>query len=549
MSESAAPPEPVPGPKPIAKWPATGLAFLSGFLYFVAFPGIDVWPLAFFALVPLIVALRGQTARRATWLGWVAGFTMTMCGFYWLLEMLKTFSGFSTPLCLLFMSILCAYQAGRIALLGWLTARAEARGYPFFLVFALAMVASELTFPLLFPWTYAATVHQLPVLLQLAELGGPFLPTLMLVCVNLAVAEFVFARMQKRAPRIRLALVLASTLVVAGLYGLIRIPMVDARVSEADKVEVGLVQANMSLMGKRRNKAEGLRRHMTLTRQLLREGPLDLVVWSETSVMSPQQEEFAPLTYKMQFAEKLGVPAIFGAVLVRKVDDERRYVLFNSALLSDQRGEVVGRYDKQYLLAFGEYLPFGKTFPKLYEISRNSGRFTQGTTLEPLQLGDRGIATFICYEDIDPGFVRSIVNSGPTDLLVNITNDAWFGDTTEPWIHLALAKLRAIEQRRFLVRSTNSGISAFVDPVGRVLKHTGAFRQEAARETVAWLRGATVYGIVGNAPWWLLSILSGAMAFVVRPGGRKPELKPKTSKKKRKSKPKRDSETKSKADE
>ncbi len=531
MKESAKKSESAAAFTPIAKRPATALAALSGFLYFLAFPGIDIWPLAFVALVPLIVALRGQTARRATWLGWVAGFVMTMCGFYWLLNMLKTFSGFSTPLCLLFMSILCGYQAGRIALCGWLTARAEARGYPFFPVFAAAMVTSELVFPLLFPWTYAATVHQLPILLQLAEIGGPFLPTLVLVAVNLAAAEFVFARMQQRPARIRLVLGLVSTLLVAAAYGGIRISMVDARVAAAEKAEVGLVQANMSLMGKRRNKDEGLRRHVGKTRELLSQGPLDLVVWSETSVMAPQQEEYAPLTYRLQFAGSLGVPAIFGAVLVRNVQDGRGYVLFNSALLSDQRGEVVGRYDKQYLLAFGEYLPFGDTFPKLYEISRNSGRFSKGTTLEPLRLGDRGLATFICYEDIDAGFVRSIVNSGETDLLVNITNDAWFGDTTEPWIHLALSKLRAIEHRRFFVRSTNSGVSAFIDPVGRVLKHTGTFREEAARETVAWLRGSTVYGIVGNAPWWLLALLSAAVAFRRRPGGRTaPEVEKKTKK-------------------
>src|SRR6185295_13781396 len=100
--------------------PAYGLAILSGLLYFLAFPGIDLWPLSFVALVPLIVALRRQPARRAAGLGWMAGFTMTMTGFYWLLPMLKVFSGFPTPLCILFMAILCGYQAGRIGLCGWL---------------------------------------------------------------------------------------------------------------------------------------------------------------------------------------------------------------------------------------------------------------------------------------------------------------------------------------------------------------------------------------------------------------------------------------------
>ena len=115
---------------PLEPRKAYALAALTGLLYFLGFPGMDVWPLSFIALVPLIVALEGQPPRRSSGLGWLAGFVMTMTGFYWLLEMLQVFSGFATPLCILFMSILCAYQGGRIALLGWLHSRATRRGWP-----------------------------------------------------------------------------------------------------------------------------------------------------------------------------------------------------------------------------------------------------------------------------------------------------------------------------------------------------------------------------------------------------------------------------------
>lgn len=520
----AAPPEPPKKPEKKPKKPpapaglvsnrhAYGLAVLSGFLYFVAFPGVDVWPLAFVSLAPLIVALKGQPPRRAAFIGWLAGFTMTMIGFYWLLEMLQTFSGFPLPLCLVFMAILCGYQAGRIALLGWLCARGEGRGWPFGAVFTLGFAASELVFPLLFPWTYAATVHQLPVFLQLAELGGPILVALTLVAANYALAEVVIARLEKRKLRPRLVGVLVAVPVVSAIYGAIRISMIDSAVAKAPIARVGVVQANMSLMGKRQARGEGLRRHMELTRELQAQGALDLIVWSETSVMAPQEEDIAAVVYRSQFARSLGAPAIFGAVMVRNVDDARRYVLFNSALLSDETGTVVGRYDKQYLLAFGEYLPFGETFPSLYEISKNSGKFTPGKTFEPLKLGDRQIATFICYEDIIPSFVNKIVRSGKPDLLVNITNDAWFGDSTEPWIHLALSKFRAIEHRRFFVRSTNSGISAFIDPVGRVLAHTDPFQKQAKAHDVRWLRSWTPFGLWGELPFWLVAAVSFGAAF------------------------------------
>jgi apolipoprotein N-acyltransferase len=494
------------------------LAIASGLLYFLAFPGVDLWPLGFVGLVPLIVALRGQSPRRALWLGWLAGFTMTMCGFYWLLNMLETFSGFPLPLCVLFMAILCAYQAGRIGLLGWLYARAERHGWPPALAFAVAFAASEQAFPLLFPWSYAATVHQLPALLQVAEIGGPILVALTLVAINLAVAELVLSRLEGRRPRHQSVALLAAVPVVSALYGAVRIIQVDAAVAAAAPAEVGLVQANMSLFGKRRDKQEGLRRHHKLTRQLLQKGKLDLVVWSETSVMSAIPESAAEKEIPEKISSKLDIPALFGAVLTRPVQDVRGKVYFNSAVLTNRKGKVVGRYDKQFLLAFGEYLPLGETFPILYQWSPNSGRFTHGKSMLPLTVGGHQIATFICYEDIVPGFVNEIVRAGEPDLLANLTNDAWFGDTTEPWIHLALSKLRAIEHRRFFVRSTNSGVSAFIDPVGRVLAHTETFQEQALRARLAWMRGTTAYEVLGDVPWWLAVLLAGALAFIYRPG-------------------------------
>src|SRR5579871_4760910 len=107
------------GPLPLPARAAYAAAFASGLLYWLAFAGMDVWPLAFVAWVPLVVALQGQTPRRAAGLGWVAGITMNVAGFFWLQTMLRTFSGFPAPLCFLFVLVVCGYQGGRIALLGW----------------------------------------------------------------------------------------------------------------------------------------------------------------------------------------------------------------------------------------------------------------------------------------------------------------------------------------------------------------------------------------------------------------------------------------------
>jgi apolipoprotein N-acyltransferase len=495
---------------------AYALAVLTGLLYFLAFPGVDLWPLAFVALVPLMIALRNQPARRAAGLGWAAGFTMTMTGFYWLLEMLKTFSGFPTGICLIFMAILCGYQGGRIALMGWLYGRATERGYRAGPVFALAFITSELVYPLLFPWYFGATVHQVPALTQVAEFGNPIVVGLVLIAANLAVTELFIARLDTRPPRLRAVGVLLSIPVLSAAYGAMRIKQIDAQVARAPKANVGVVQANMSVMAKRLDRSEGLRRHLALTRSLLAQGPMDLAVWSETSVVDAAREERAAEDYPRRFTRLLGVPTVFGAVLYRDVADQREYVLFNSALITDRDGEIRGRYDKTYLLAFGEFLPFGDSFPVLYEWSRNSGKFSRGTSVQSLPLGDHKVNVHICYEDVIPAFVNTMMRADPAELLVNITNDAWFGDSTEPWIHLALSTFRAIEQRRFLVRSTNSGVSAIVDPVGRVLAHTGTFQQQAIRREVAWLDGRTPYNLWGDAPWWLSTAVILGMSFVRR---------------------------------
>lgn len=512
-------------------------AIVSGLLYFVAFAGFDQWWLTFVAFVPMWLVLQGQTAKRAAWLGLLTGLTMNLCGFYWLLTMLRTFSGFPTALCLVFVVIICAYQGGRLALMGWLYGRAANRGWPAPLVFAAAFAASELVYPLLFPWYYAATVHQIPVLTQVAELGGPILVGLVLVAVNLAIAEplrakLVAARHAASAPRttatsseIRDGLPMNPRVVGAGvlaliatcLFGAVRISATKARMAAAPSARVGVVQANMGLLEKRHDPNEGLKRHLRLTAEA-RAADADFVVWSESSVMRPFYEMEAPIELRRRFAERLGLPAIFGAVLVRRDDRHPKgYRLFNTGLATNVSGEITGRYDKQFLLAFGEYLPFGDTFPILYRWSPNSGNFTPGTSIEPVDLDVGGtkhkVSVLICYEDILPSFTNRVVAHADPELLVNMTNDAWFGDSTEPWEHLALAKFRAIEHRRYLVRGTNSGVSAIVDPIGNVVAQTGTFREESVTGEIRWLRGKTMYEIVGDAPWYAAALGIFVAAF------------------------------------
>ena len=503
------------GTGPVDRRTAYLLAFATGTLYFLGFAGTDIWPCALVALAPMIVAMEGQKPRRCLEIGAIAGFTMNMMGFYWLYGMLKTFSGFPGPICLFFMSALCAYQGGRIALCGWLAGRARVRGWPGPLSFLLAFAASELLYPLLFPWYFAASVHQVPVLSQLGEAGGPYIVGLVLAAPSLALAEWFLARRQQRPVGWRLIAIGLATPAVASLIGLVRIAQVDARVEASEKVHVGIVQGNMPLLQKRDDHAESLRRHVRMTEELRNKGA-EFAVWSESAVMWSIPEDDYDNFLQRLFTRRLGIPALFGALLIGRDPDGRR--AYNVALASDASGRVIGRYDKHYLLAFGEYIPFGETFPILYQWSPNSGHLTPGTSSEPVMLAGHPVSALVCYEDILPGFVNSALNRGEAEMIVNVTNDAWFGDTTEPWIHLALAKMRAIEHRRYLLRSTNSGVSAVIDPVGRVVAHSGTYRQETVDAVAHWMKGPkTIYEIVGDVPWWLVAIGIVAMGFFRRP--------------------------------
>ncbi|MFI5302049.1 MAG: apolipoprotein N-acyltransferase, partial [Polyangiales bacterium] len=222
---------PVTSPLPLRL--SIALSILSGFLYFLAFPGVDVWPLAFLCWAPLLVAIEGQTPKRALFLGWVHGVTSVCCGFRFLLATLKTFAGFPFIFCLGIFLILAAYQALSFGTIAFLYGRARAKGWPAGLVFGLSVAASEQAFPLLFPYYAGAQLHTVPRLIQIVDLGGPIAASVALAGGSVAVAELVWSRIQLRAidrRRVALALIGPALIVV---YGSIRLAQVDRAIAAA----------------------------------------------------------------------------------------------------------------------------------------------------------------------------------------------------------------------------------------------------------------------------------------------------------------------------
>ncbi|MSP93254.1 MAG: apolipoprotein N-acyltransferase [Myxococcales bacterium] len=191
---------------------------------------------------------------------------------------------------------------------------------------------------------------------------------------------------------------------------------------------------------------------------------------------------------------------------------------YNTALLLGPDGEVLDKYDKAFLLMFGEYLPFGEMLPQLYALSPETSRFQPGTRTAPIVLqtprGDVArLGMLICYEDLVPRYAKKVATHDP-HVLVNMTNDAWFGKTAEPEHHLNLALIRTVEYRRWLLRSTNTGISVFIDAVGRRVVETSLDGEETLLRDVPLLTGRTVYAALGD--WALLGLALGLLVLTAR---------------------------------
>ena len=484
------------------RYQAYGLAILGGVLYFLGWAGFGFWPLSLLCLVPLWGALElglGRTWRHTLAVGWLYGTVMCAGGYHWLIEFFEVFSGYGFAPSVFFWFAFSAYLGFNFAVYGLIYRALRLRGWSTSIVAIPILLLIEWLYPSLFPTYLANSLQHQTTLVQLADLGGPMLVTVVMALVNLSIYEASrWWTPRGKAPVLLWGLTVAS-IAFTLIYGTVRIAQVEAEMEAAPVLRLGIVQVNMGIFEKRAEALEGHRRHLEQSRQLEEAGELDLIVWPESAFV-----DGLPRTLPTDVArvrQDLQTPLLFGGVSTERVEGDRR--IYNTVFLADEQGIVRSTYDKTYLLMFGEYLPFGDAFPILYELSPNSGRFTAGTHVRPMTLGKWRISTPVCYEDVLARFTREMVLEAKPHILINLTNDAWFGDTQEPWIHLVLSQFRAIEHRRYMVRATNSGISAVVDPLGRVVAQTGLLTRENLRYDVHMLDGETIYTRLGDWPGWI----------------------------------------------
>lgn len=486
------------------------LCALSGTLLFLSCAKFDIWPLAWFGLVPLIGVAMHPTTRRPAAYGFIGGLFANGGGFYWFAPFLERFGQLPRVAAIPIFLLLIAYQALTFALFAWALRRLCDRlggGTTFYA--PIVYVTLELCVPFIFPWYLAITQAWVRPAIQVADLTGPLGVSFLLVLCNGALYDAGAAWRQRQPLPLRRLALAVGILACAFGYGLTRIHQVEAARRAAPKLKVGVVQANIGVQEKwnPRFSIDQLLVHQRQSQALVRRGA-ELVIWPESSYpyfFRRDQSHDWPADDPKEVQRGFSTPLLFGS-LTLGADSPYPY---NSALLLDRDGDVRGRFDKNILMVFGEYIPFYDEFKFIKEWIPATSNFARGTDVTTFPLdtshGTVRLGPMICYEDIFPSFGRRLTLRKP-NLLVNITNDAWFGRTAEPYQHLALSVFRAVEARLDLVRAVNTGVSAFVDATGRVYDHTESVDPDqvpsppptSLLDEVAVLQPFTLYAHLGE---------------------------------------------------
>ena len=466
---------------------------LSGLLLAVSFPPSGMGFLGWLALAPLIVfAARVGRARTAFLGGFAAGLVQFFSLLTWIPAVLHHYGGLPAAAAWGIFVLLPAMLACFPATLCAFTRFCMNRGGERWLwAFAPASVALEFLrshFPFGgFPWLllgYSQTGSLR--FMQIADIVGVYGVGCVLAAGNTALAWLWLRRQRPSRGAIPLAVV---ALITAGCYG-----YGTAALARWDQIVPGrtaaLLQGNLSLDDNEAELAWKYREgYLQLANHLDAPGA-DLLILPESPAPMFYQYDEAYRETLRSLARRAALGLVFNNVSFREVGGSQEY--FNSAFFLDRQGNETGRYDKIHLVPFGEYVPLSAIFFFSRSISRDVGAFQAGAGARTIGLGGHPVNAIICFEAIFPDLVRRFVRQG-SQLIINLTNDGWYGATSAPYQHLAMARWRAVECRRFLLRAANSGISAVVAPTGRLEVQTGLLRREAAVGRFAFLEGETPY--------------------------------------------------------
>ncbi len=501
------------------------LAAGSGLLLTAAFPKLQQGWLAWLALIPLILALRQADARQAFFLGLTCGLAHFLTLVYWVIHSMHNYGGLPWAVAFLVLVLLAAYLAVYPALFAACLVRiAGSPGRVLWLAPVIWVAMEYLRSRVLtgFPWELTGySQYRFTSLIQAADLAGVYGVSALVVFANTVLAmgllHWTAVPWQKEIPGARqtVAGLVSLALLFGGFlaYGAWRLAATGRAMENAPAVVVAVVQGNVDQAVKWDPRFQVLTtvKYRDLSLVASRSHP-DLIVWPETATPFFFGENSALTRLVTNTVTETGAAYLIGSPARKK--EKGHQVLFNRAYLLDPGARVAGTYDKVHLVPFGEYVPLKKWLPFIDTLVAQVGNFRAGVRGKTLSWEKGPIGVQICYEIIFPGLARAMAASGAR-LLVNLTNDAWFGTTSAAYQHFSMAVFRAIETRRALVRAANTGISGFIDPDGRIRATTDLFTARVLCRPVRLLEGQTVYTRWGD--WFAIICLTITLAGAIMP--------------------------------
>lgn len=488
------------------------LAAALGGLATLGFSPFNVWPCVLAALVGLYFLWDGATPKRAFWLGWVFGLGHFISGMYWLYITIHIIGSAPVWLAIFLTGLLIAYLSFYIAVLGYVSARWGSR---LVTMNALLLLPAGWAFLELvrgwaltgFPWLSLGYAFTDTALARLAPLGGVHA----MGWVAALAAGGLWLLVRGPGP-VRAFGATAVALVVLTAWLL---PPPTSWTHTAGKaVPVAVVQGNVPEKEKwsRASFEPTLARYYHLTAAADR---ARVVVWPEAAVPALYQDVSDSYIAELRKLVRAHHQSLVFGILSARPAPGGKINYYNVARVI---GEDQGVYAKRHLVPYGEYFPVPEFVRKWMEkMNLPYTNLTAGPPYQPMPtIAGEPVDLSICYEDLFGNEIRRDLPRARW--LINITNDAWFGNTIAPHQHLEIARMRALEDGRYMLRAANTGISALIGPDGRVVKQVPQFKVAVLNASMTPRAGATPYVEIGDAPVWLASALACllAMGFSLR---------------------------------
>jgi len=484
------------------------LAASSGFLLTVSFPNFEISWLAWFAFIPLFVALRNLSLKHSFYLGLFAGLVHYLSLVYWLAHTMSVYGHLPFYVSIPVLFLLSFYLALYIALFSMAVTCLCSSPLSFLFIPPLIWVSLEYIRSFLFtgfPWELIGyTQFKMLHVIQISDVFGVYGVSFAIVLGN-AVAFLIYLRLMdnswqgKRVQTKLAAGAMAAFVVIfcaVWLYGKWRINNIHELSVISPSSKVTIVQGNIDQAIKwdpafQKSSTIKYIHLSTLSKDL----QPDLVVWPETATPFYFMHDIELSKLVLKGIHEIGADFLIGSPAFTRKSNKIEY--YNSAFLVDAAGNVNGRYDKTHLVPFGEYVPMKKWLPFVNKMVEGVGDFDTGDKGRTIKWQKSSVGILICYEIIFPALSRAMVQNHAS-LLVNLTNDAWYGRSSAPYQHFSMSVFRAVENRRSLVRAANTGISGFIDPCGNVIESTKIFKDAVITQKIPVLEVETLYSKFGD---------------------------------------------------